>query len=64
MTQYRITKAAAYTINVAMAVVATISPLLFSTFYSEYGISYSLLGLLVLINFCTQLGIDLLFSFF
>lgn len=64
MAEYRITKAAAYTINVAMAVVATISPLLFSTFYSEYGISYSLLGLLVLINFCTQLGIDLLFSFF
>ena len=29
-----------------------------------YGISYTLLGTLVLINFCTQLGIDLIFSFF
>jgi len=29
-----------------------------------YGISFSLLGLLVLINFVTQLGIDLVFSFF
>ena len=28
------------------------------------GISYSLLGLLVLINFCTQLTVDLAFSFF
>ncbi len=61
---YGMTKAAAYTANVAMSVVATVSPLLFSTFYGEYGISYSLLGLLVLINFCTQLGIDLLFSFY
>ena len=34
------------------------------TFRSMYGISYSLLGLLVLINFVTQLGIDLVFSFF
>ena len=61
--EYSLTKAAAYSVNVSMAVVATVSPLLFSTFYSEYGISYSLLGLLVLINFCTQLGVDLLFSF-
>lgn len=38
--------------------------MLFITFRSLYGLSYSLLGLLVLINFCTQLGIDLVFSFF
>jgi MFS family permease len=29
-----------------------------------YGISYSLLGFLVLLNFCTQLFVDLIFSFF
>ena len=29
-----------------------------------YGISYSLLGLLVLVNYSTQLAIDLIFSFF
>ena len=57
-------KAACYTSNVAMSVVGNLSPLLFLTFRSLYGISYSLLGLLVLINFCTQLGIDLIFSFF
>ncbi len=41
-----------------------ISPILFLTFRELYGISYSLLGLLVLINFCTQLTVDLIFSFF
>ena len=57
-------KYACYTVNVIMAVVGSLSPVLFLTFRTMYGISYSLLGLLVLINFCTQLGIDLIFSFF
>ncbi len=47
-----------------MSVVATLSPLLFSTFNADYGISFTLLGLLVLVNFCTQLLVDLAFSFF
>lgn len=47
-----------------MSVVGNLSPLLFMTFRSLYGISYSLLGLLVVINFCSQLIIDLIFSFF
>ncbi len=50
--------------NITMSVVANLSPLLFVTFRELYGLSYSLLGLLVLINFITQLGIDLIFSFF
>lgn len=57
-------KLACYTTNVTMAVVGNLSPVLFMTFRSLYGISYSLLGLLVLINFVTQLTIDLIFSFF
>ena len=57
-------KVACYTSNVAMSVVANLSPLLFLTIRTQYGISYTLLGLLVLINFCTQLSIDLIFSFF
>ena len=61
---YKLLKAACYTTNISMSVVANISPLLFLTFRSLYGISYSLLGLLVLINFFTQLSIDLIFSFF
>ena len=47
-----------------MSVVSTLSPLLFLTFRETYGISYSLLGLLVLINFSTQLLVDFVFSFF
>lgn len=47
-----------------MSIVGNLPPLLFLTFRELYGISYSLLGLLVLINFVTQLAIDLVFSFF
>ena len=57
-------KIGCYSTNVAMAVVGNLSPLLFLIFRSTYGISYSLLGTLVLINFCTQLLVDLAFSFF
>lgn len=53
-----------YAANVSMSVVGNLSPLLFITFHKAYGISYSLLGLLVLVNFCTQLTVDLIFSFF
>lgn len=57
-------KYACYSANISMAVVSSLSPLLFLTFRTEYGISYSLLGFLVLINFFSQLLIDLVFSFF
>ena len=61
---YSRVRLACHTVNIIMAIVANLSPLLFLTFRSIYGISYSLLGTLVLIFFCTQLGIDLIFSFF
>ncbi|MBQ2775815.1 MAG: MFS transporter [Clostridia bacterium] len=64
MNKYTRLKAACYTTNITMSVVGNLSPLLFITFHALYGVSYSLLGMLVLINFITQLGIDLLFSFF
>lgn len=57
-------KAACYTTNITMAVVGNLPPLLFMPFREIYGVSYTLLGLLVLINFTTQLTVDLLFSFF
>lgn len=57
-------KISCYTTNLTMSIVGNISPVLFLTFRSLYDISYSLLGLLVLINFCTQLTVDLIFSFF
>ncbi len=62
--KYRRLKLACYATNVSMAIVSNFPPLLFLTFRSLYGISYTLLGLLVLINFCTQLTVDLIFSFF
>lgn len=61
---YKTLKFACYTTNVTMSVVANISPILFLTFRQLYGISYSQLGLLVLMNYVTQLTVDLIFSFF
>lgn len=55
---------ACYAAYMAEAAVITLPPLLFMTFRELYGISYTLLGTLVLINFCSQLTIDLIFSFF
>ena len=64
MKNYKRTKYACYMTNISMSVVSILSPLLFLTFRSLYGISYSMLGALVLINFSTQLLIDLIFSFY
>lgn len=57
-------KFACYSVNVSMSIVANLPPILFLTFRSLYGLSYSLVGTLVLINFLTQLSVDLVFSFF
>ena len=56
-------KAACYSMNVSMAVVGNLPPLLFITFHNIFDISYSLLGLLVLVNFSTQLLVDIIFTF-
>ena len=61
---YKRTKYACYYTYLAMSSVFSLPPLLFATFRELYGISYTLLGTLVLINFCTQLSVDLIFSFF
>ena len=62
--KYQFTKWACYTNNISMSVVANLSPLLFLIFREQYGLSYSQLGFLVLINYVTQLSVDLVFSFF
>ena len=62
--QFRTLKLACYTTNISMSVVSNLPPVLFLTFRQLYGISYSLLGLLVVANFVTQLTVDLIFSFF
>ncbi len=53
-----------YSANVTMSIVGNLSPILFLTFRELYGFSFSLLGLLVVINFATQLAVDVFFSFF
>ena len=62
--QYKRTKFACYFNYPSMAAVFSLPPMLFLTFREMYGISYTLLGTLVLVNFCTQLTVDLIFSFF
>jgi len=64
MSRFKRVKLACYSANISMSIVGNLSPLLFLTFRNLYGISYTLLGLLVLINFVTQLTVDLIFSFF
>lgn len=61
---FKLTKLACYCAYIATAPVFSLPPLLFVTFREMYGISYTLLGSLVLINFCSQLIIDLIFTFF
>ena len=61
---YRNTKIACYINNLSMSVVGSVSALLFVTFKEIYNLSYTKLGFLVLINFSTQLFIDIIFTFF
>lgn len=61
---YKRTKLACYATNLSMSVVCNLSPLLFVTFRQMYGISYTMLGFLVVINYFTQLLVDLVFTFF
>ncbi len=64
MPNYKRTKYGCYAANISMSAVGNLSPLLFIAFRELYGFSYTLLGTLVLVNFVTQLLIDLVFSFF
>ncbi len=57
-------KYACYFSLITLSVVSTLSPVLMMTFRNLYGVSFTHLGFLVLVNFCTQLGVDLIFSFF
>ena len=64
MQNYKLTKNSCYLTGISMAVSANLSPILFLTFKDMYHLSYTLLGLLVVLNFSTQLLIDLVFTFF
>ena len=59
---FKRTRLACYTAYFTMSSVFCLPPLLFATLQDTFGISYTLLGTLVLVNFCTQLSVDLLLS--
>lgn len=64
MKHYNRTRFACFSAYFTMSSVFCVPPLLFVTFRELYGISYTLLGTLVLVNFCTQLLVDLIFTAF
>ncbi len=59
---YRGTIIATYIGNLVGALVVNLSPLLFVTFMHSYGLSFEQVGLLVLINFATQIASDIIHS--
>ncbi len=61
---FKTTKLACYTAYFTMSSIFSLPPLLFATLQDMYNISYTLLGSLVLTNFCTQLLVDLIFTVF
>ena len=61
---FKRTKFACYAAYFTMSSIFCLPPMLFVTFHETYSISYTLLGALVVANFVTQLGIDLIFSAF
>ena len=57
---YKHTIAASYIGYITQAIVNNFAPLLFLTFHNAYNISLDKIGLLVTINFGTQLIVDLI----
>ena len=61
---FKRTKFACYAAYFTMSSIFSLPPLLFTTFRDTYGISWTLLGTLVLTNFLTQMTVDLIFTLF
>ena len=61
---FKRTRFACYTAYFTMSSVFCLPPLLFVTFHKMYNVSWTLLGTLVLMNFCTQFAVDLVFTVF
>lgn len=59
---YRKTIQACYIGNFVGALICNLAPLLYVTFMQEFGLSFEQVGRLTLINFLTQIVVDLLFS--
>lgn len=61
--KYKLTIYASFLTGGSMAVASILSPLLFTTFNRQFGISYTSLGFLIVLNFGIQLLLDLIYSF-
>ena len=57
---YRSTAVACYMGYVVQAIVNCLPPLLYTAYHRELGVSLSLIGLLITLNFCVQISVDLL----
>ena len=57
---YKSTRRACYVGYLVQAVVNNLSPVFFVIYQREYGVSYSLLSCLIIMNFITQLIVDIL----
>ncbi len=62
MNSYRSTVLACYVANFSQAIVVNLTPIIFIPLRTQYGLTYSQFGLLVLINFITQVVTDIVFS--
>lgn len=58
-TNYRHTLKACYLAYITQAIVNNLAPLLFLTFKNQFGIPLSKITLLITVNFCIQLAVDL-----
>ena len=58
--RYNKTLYACFTGYIVQAIVNNFAPLLFLTFHRSYGISLGSISALITVNFCMQLGVDLL----
>lgn len=62
MTSYKSTTIACYIANFCQAIVTNFTAILFVPLKEQFGLTYSQFGFLVLLNFFTQVCVDLLFS--
>lgn len=60
MQKYKITALACYIGYITQALILTLPSLLFTVFFNKFGISLSELGVIITINFCIQITMDIL----
>ena len=64
MNRYKTTALACYIGYITQAMLLTLPSLLFTVFFNKFGISLSALGLIISVNFCIQICMDIISVFF